>query len=425
MKTPSAHTSSASLGVMTSVPGPCTGLRTVELLSSTFGFFLTFSKKKRTPFLKSRQIICKTEKAYVCAQFVAFINLLDCLVQKKTVNMSSKSGRKVLNKNFGRLSLRPLDNAGSKSGSKKKKRKLQPLRQSKDRSSDDDEYMDDEAVSESHPEEDSGSEAGGASDTTNQNMDGSAPSLSITSQKMMVAMFLASCVVASGLSNYLTSALGGGKTQKFVNRFAKQVLNLLSSTKEALDGTGLNMVDDKVFVGEVWSTALTIATNDMTSIADHLEELKSRGLKDNTLRTHVTTYKLFFYWFSYVFKGRNQYPVDAENKKMMEVVLSNLSRFYGKAAKVVRRKELQSIEEKVALKSWPEGGFEDLQTCLVPHIKALLAMDPAKIRVDEESYRHFKQVLVAGLYAFSVQGRIGGVKSILLRQAGDLIANGK
>jgi hypothetical protein len=338
--------------------------------------------------------------------------------------MSSKSGGKVLNKNFGRLSLRPLDNAGSKSGSKKKKRKLQPLRQSKDRSSDD-EYMESEAVSESHPEEDSGSEAGGASDTTNQNKKGSAPSLSISSQKAMVAMFVTSCVVAGGLSGYLTSALGGGKTTQFVNKFSKQVLNLLNSTKEALEGTGLNMVDDKVFVGEVWSTALNIATNDMTSIADHLDELKTRGLADNTLRAHVATYKLFFYWFSYVFKGRNQYPVDSENKKMLEVVFHNLGQFYGKAAKVVRRKERRSIEESVALKSWPEGGFEDLQKCLIPHIKALLAMDPAKIRVDEESYRHFKQVLVAGLYAFSVQGRIGGVKSILLRQAGDLIENGK
>ena len=335
--------------------------------------------------------------------------------------MSSKSGGKVHNKNYGRLSLRPLDNAGSKSGSKKKKRKLQPLRQSKDRSSDDEYMMESEAVSESHPEEDSGSEeAGGASDTTNQNKN-----LSISGQKAMVAMFVTLCVVASGLSGYLTSALGGGKTTQFVNKFTKQVLNLINSTKEALDGTGLNMVDDKVFVGEVWSTALTIATSDMTSIADHLDKLKTQGLKDSTLRGHVGTYKLFFYWFSYVFKGRNQYPVDAENKKMLEVVFSNLSRFYGKAYKVVRRKERQSIEEKVALKSWPEGGFEDLQMCLIPHIKALLAMDPAKIRVDEESYRHFKQVLVSGLYAFSVQGRIGGVKSILLRQAEDLIENGK
>ena len=341
--------------------------------------------------------------------------------------MSSKSGGKVRNKNFGRLSLRPLDHADSKSGSKKKKRKLQPLRQqSKATGSSDDEYMEsDAAVSESRPEEDSGSEAEGASGTTNQREKGSAPSLSISSQKTMVAMFVTSCVVASGLSGYLTSALGGGKTTQFVNKFAKQVLNLLNSTKEALDGTGLNMVDDKVFVGEVWSTALTIATNDMTSIADHLDKLKTRGLKDNTLRGHVATYKLFFYWFSYVFKGRNQYPVDSENKKMLEVVFSNLGRFYGKAAKVVRRKERQSIEEKVALKAWPEGGFEDLQMCLIPHIKALLAMDQAKIRVDEESYRHFKQVLVSGIYAFSVQGRIGGVKSILLRQAGDLIENGK
>lgn len=335
--------------------------------------------------------------------------------------MSSKSGGKVLNKIYGRLSSSP------QGSDKKKKRKLQPLRRS-------DEYMveseaaeEEEAVlSESHQEEEdsSGSEEGAiGSSPAPQKKTGSA--LSISSQKMMSAMFVTSCVVASGLGSYLNSPIGGGQTKTFVNKLGKHVLNLISFTKEALDGTGLDMVDDKTFVADVWSTALIIATCETSAIADHLDALKTRGLKDNTLRGHVATFKLFFYWFAYVFKGKDQYPMDADDKKKLEVVFYNLSKFYGKAAKVVRRKERQSIEERVALKSWPDGGFGDLQRCLIPHIKAILAMDPNKIRINEESYRHIKQVLLAGTYSFSVQGRAGGVKSILLRQATDLIENGK
>ena len=283
-------------------------------------------------------------------------------------------------------------------------------------------------LSESHQEEDSsGSEDGatiGSSPAPQQKKTGSA--LSISSQKMMSEMFVASCVVASGLESYLSSAIGGGQTKPFVNRLGKNVLNLISFTKEALDGTGLDMVDDKTFVADVWSTALIIATGETSAIADHLDALKTnKGLKDNTLRGHVATFKLFFYWFSYVFKGKDQFPINTDDKKKLEVVFCNLSKFYSKAAKVVRRKERQSIEEKVALKSWPDGGFGDLQKCLIPHIKDILAMDPDKIRIDEESYRHIKQVLLAGTYSFSVQGRAGGVKSILLRQATDLIENGK
>jgi hypothetical protein len=283
-------------------------------------------------------------------------------------------------------------------------------------------------LSESHQEEDStGSEDGatiGSSSPAPQKKETPPSPLSISSQKMMSAMFVESCVVASGLGSYLTSPIGGGQTKAFVHRLGKNVLNLISFTKEALDGTALDMVDDMTFVADVWSTALIIATGETSAIADHLDALKTRGLKDNTLRTHVATFKLFFYWFAYVFKGKDQYPMDADDKKKLEVVFGNLSKFYGKAAKVVRRKERQSIEEMVALKSWPDGGFGDLQRCLIPHIKAILAMDPDKIRIDEESYRHIKQVLLAGTYSFSVQGRAGGVKSILLRQAPDLIENG-
>lgn len=291
------------------------------------------------------------------------------------------------------------------------------------------EAAEEEAIlSESHQEDDSssGEEEGAISSSGSpapQKKTGS--TLSISSQKMMSTMFVASCVVASGLESYLSSPIGGGQTKTFVNKLGKHVLNLISFTKEALDGTGLDMVDDNTFVADVWSTALIIATCETSRIADHLDALKTRGLKDNTLRGHVAAFKLFFYWFAYVFKGKDQYPMDADDKKKLEVVFFNLSKFYSKAARVVRRKERQSIEERVALKSWPEGGFGDLQRCLIPHIKALLAMDPDKIRIDEESYRHIKQVLLAGTYSFSVQGRAGGVKSILLRQAPDLIENGK
>lgn len=337
--------------------------------------------------------------------------------------MSSKSAGKVLNKKYGRLMISSPQGSG-----KKKKRKLQPLRRS-DEYMEESEAAEEEAVlSESpHQEEDSsGSEDGatiGSSPAPKKKETASA--LSISSQKKMSEMFVASCVVASGLESYLTSPIGGGQTKPFVHRLGKHVLNLISFTKEALDGTGLDMIDDKTFVADVWSTALIIATGETSAIADHLDALKTRGLKDNTLRNHVATFKLFFYWFAYVFKGKDQYPMDADDKKKLDVVFCNLSKFYGKAAKVVRRKERQSIEEMVALKSWPDGGFGDLQRCLIPHIKAILAMDPDKIRIDEESYRHIKQVLLAGTYSFSVQGRAGGVKSILLRQAPDLIENGK
>ena len=335
--------------------------------------------------------------------------------------MSSKSGGKLVNKNYGRLSSSPQGSG------KKKKRKLQPLRRSIEYMVESEATKEEAVLSESHQEEDSsGSEDGatiGSSPAPQQKKTGSA--LSISSQKMMSTMFVASCVVASGLGSYLTSPIGGGQTKTFVNNLGKNVLNLISFTKEALDGTGLDMIDDKTFVADVWSTALIIATGETSAIADHLDALKTRGLKDNTLRGHVSTFKLFFYWFAYVFKGKDQYPMDTDDKKKLEVVFCNLSKFYSKAAKAVRRKERQSIEERVALKSWPDGGFVDLQRCLIPHIKAILAMDPDKIRIDEESYRHIKQVLLAGTYSFSVQGRAGGVKSILLRQATDLIENGK
>ena len=242
--------------------------------------------------------------------------------------MSYKSGGKLVNKNYGRLSPSPQGSG------KKKKRKLQPLRRSIEYMVESEATEEEAVLSESHQEEDSsGSEDGatiGSSPAPQQKKTGSA--LSISSQKMMSTMFVASCVVASGLESYLTSPIGGGQTKTFVNNLGKNVLNLISFTKEALDGTGLDMIDDKTFVADVWSTALIIATGETSAIADHLDALKTRGLKDNTLRGHVSTFKLFFYWFAYVFKGKDQYPMDTDDKKKLEVVFFNLSKFYSKAA---------------------------------------------------------------------------------------------
>jgi hypothetical protein len=324
--------------------------------------------------------------------------------------MSSKSG-KTLNTNYGRLF--------RSGGSKKRPLKRAKLRQSQARIQvpADNENMDSGAESESQSED---AESAIATDKKEIKL------ITVSSQKVMLSMFVTICVVTSGLSNYLTSPIGGGKSASFVDKLAKQVFALLYFTKLALDGTGFNIDDDSEFVGEVWSTALAIVTGETSSIADHLENLRTkRGLKDLTFSNYICLYKLFYYWFAFVFKDRGLYAMSDEDKRKMEVTFQNLGKFYGKAAKVVFRKSRLSIEERVALNSWPEGGYADLQLCLIPHIKALLAMDPATIRIDEESYRHIKQVLISGIYAFSVQGRIGGVKSILLRQARGLIENGK
>jgi hypothetical protein len=242
----------------------------------------------------------------------------------------------------------------------------------------------------------------------------------------MMVMLTTYCVLESGLSKYLRSSIGGGKSDPFVSQLAKLVLNLLHYTKMALDGTGFTLDDDMEFVGEVWSTAWTIATSETASMADHLDDLhKNQGLKDTTLRGHVATFKLFFYWFSFVFKHKEQYHVDSDNKKMLEVVFVNLTRYYSKKAKEDRKKNRKSIEERVAANTWPENGFEDLEKCLLPHIEALLAMDLATFKITEANYRHVKQVLISAIYALSPQGRSGGVKSMLLKQSGALIENGK
>ena len=330
--------------------------------------------------------------------------------------MSSKT-QKLRNTTFGRLSQRPH--------SSKNKPKLAKLRNFKARVElpAENECMESGEESESQSESQSGSEEA----TVILEKKKGSPPISNSGRKMMLSMFVALGVVGSGLSSYLKSPIGGGKSAKFVDKLSKQVFALLYYTKLALDdGAGFNTKDDKEFVDEIWTTALSIVTGETESIADHFNDLRTkRGLKDNTFGSYILLYKLFYYWFGFVFKDRAAYSMSDEAKRKIDVTFSNLSRFYGRAAKTVRRKERQTIEEKVAFKSWPENGFADLQMCVLPHIKALLAMDPKSIRIDEESYRHFLQVLLAAIYAYSVQGRIGGVQSMLLRQARDLIENGK
>jgi hypothetical protein len=164
----------------------------------------------------------------------------------------------------------------------------------------------------------------------------------------------------------------------------------------------------------------------MTTIFEHLEDLRARyRLQPLTLRLYCTLFKVWYGWHCEWSPEGKINPIGAQDKAKLDNTLKSIGRYYFKLSKTVKRKAHKSIEEMIACRKWPANGFQDLLAAIAPHIKRILAMDPpSSIVTSDAGYNDFMQVMVCGLYGHGVQGRVGGVKSILLSQAQDLVEDG-
>ena len=343
------------------------------------------------------------------------------LFSHNTGEMSQPRGT---NRDFGRLPAVPHKKSQS-SGSlpTKKKRKLAKLRKKQPEIADD--FAEADVIVEGDQDGDDADEdhvaevvvvVQSSSSSTDQRREAGA---------RVQRVFAAACV-AAGLCSYLASANGGGKDDTFIKTLVQKVLDLLRFTKFALDGTDFNTTDDHELAREAWSIARALASDNMAKISEHLEDLRIRyDRKALTLRSYTAVYKAFFGWFYGWFPaGKTDYAIDAQDKAKLESMLKNLSSYYFKKGRKERRGGQQSIEMMVANRTWPENGFKDLMNALIPHIKRLLAMYPAARVTRDVDYNDFVKVMICCLYGHGVQGRIGGVKSILLSQARDLFEDG-
>jgi hypothetical protein len=238
------------------------------------------------------------------------------------------------------------------------------------------------------------------------------------------SVFAEACFNA-GLVDYLSSANGGGKNAVFINTLVRKVFDLVHFTKFKLDGTGFSD-DNADFIQEAWSIVSAIAANEVTKISQHLDDLRARYKRQPlTLRFYVTLYKEFYGWFGGWFAdGMQNYPIGAQDKAKLDTTLRHLSSYYHKAGKKTMQEDTQSIEEMIAKRTWPKNGFQDLKAALGPHIERILAMEPDSIVTNDTDYSYFMKIMIASFYSFGVQGRAGGVKSMLLSQAMDLIETG-
>ena len=359
------------------------------------------------------------------------------------MNTIGRSG--TLNTEFGRLPPVPQQAKGGAKKSKSMKKKLARLRKKKgteeenkqdfpepepenfygyyaDASDEEANAAADEDEGEDHVEEDADDVA---KEVVRRASTAAPPAVRRQESKRAYRLFSAACV-ATGLVTFLASANGGSKDPKYIKQLVQKMLDLLRYTKHALDGTSFSMDDDEL-VQEAWSTAQAIASTDVTKILEHLEDLRARYRRSPlTLRQYAVLYKVFYGWFFGWFPAgvSGEYSIGAQDRIRLDATLKQLSSHYLKLGKTESRADKQSVEQMVSSRTWPENGFKSLMDALIPHIETILAMDPESIVGNDYDYNYFVRVMICALYAHGVQGRAGGVKSILLSQAEDLFEDG-
>jgi hypothetical protein len=94
-----------------------------------------------------------------------------------------------------------------------------------------------------------------------------------------------------------------------------------------------------------------------------------------------------------------------------------------KSIKLARCKDATSSMDKlVELRKMPAGGMKDLQTAVIKEMPWIESLEHTVI--DKYVYNRFTDTMYAALYAFSPQGRVGGLQTMKYEQVGELLQEG-
>ena len=214
-----------------------------------------------------------------------------------------------------------------------------------------------------------------------------------------------------GLERHLNSIIGGSLSKSTSHYVIERTATMLCWTY----ANKLNYSLSKKGVLQWFRQIIKKEYNSLrTFVLEHLESF--RGYSPLTILNYLNDLGKSFSWFIWFRENRTKkvYINVIYEKGGFQKMLKRLKKNIKKSANMQRANN--AINNVVNTQQLPKGGIVQLQECLLNDEIPWALLIGNEVAVTKCTYNRFLAVLVASMYVFSPQGRIGGYWSEVLSE---------
>jgi hypothetical protein len=244
--------------------------------------------------------------------------------------------------------------------------------------------------------------------------------------KLTVIQNIGSQLEAAGMKDYFISKNGGCRTAMFCKTVQTRVSTFLSWSFHHHNHYCSSLEPNKAIE---WLSRVINEHYDIISLfADHLS--KERLISSSTIVNYLADLNAGFQWFVMFRKDRKTvFPLTPDSLRPVDMVLKNIRRYICPLVRKEKAKSL-SVHFLIRNKKIPVGGLPALANQLLSEMDWVKSFEMTTSSVlnnkviVKETYNKFMQILYCALYVFASQGRIGGIETLTLSQAEELLQDG-
>ena len=206
----------------------------------------------------------------------------------------------------------------------------------------------------------------------------------------------------NGLIEYLQSTNGGKREGQSINQLLRRVEFYLNFIHSEIYKTSLFPLSFNV--QKFFSEVIKIHYNLLPQFLVHME--KKKMLSVSSQLNYLYDIQKSVHWFVLFRRDNRVYFVKNLPYYRWLDCIRNLKKPLQHRLSLEKAKG-NSLEEKVYQNQYPEGGLDQLQSCIkteMEFVESLLSI----FYIDKATYRRFMKILYSAIYAFGVQGRSFG-----------------
>jgi len=228
----------------------------------------------------------------------------------------------------------------------------------------------------------------------------------------------------SGYAEYLSSNVGGLSKPAAIKTSIRRIAQFLIQSFNRHKGSMLKVILQRVIK---WS--VQVFTEEYLLLSFYVEFLESiKGLKPNTVLTYLDALDHFSKWVCQLsIYSKKLYR---DKKRSLDGFQSLVKRHRQALKKAVKREKSSysctSMARQVQNFKLPKDGFEGLQKIVADCFDwaSEFTNVSSNFKIDSVIYNDYVGFLVASLYVFAPQGRIGGIQCLVSKDYEDFIKMG-
>lgn len=146
-------------------------------------------------------------------------------------------------------------------------------------------------------------------------------------------------------------------------------------------------------------------------------------LAPKTIMNGLLDIKKYIYWFVFYRSTRKVGEKKTSTLYQIDTIIQNFTRLERKRERK-RRSDAPDMDDLIANRELPAGGLNKLQEAVESDLEWFRNFKESRGMLEENTYKHFMNMLYSALYVYSPQGRISAIEDLKLHHVKDFESEG-